>query len=232
MKIRKSKERGFADLGWLKSYHSFSFGDYYDPAHMGFRSLRVINEDVVAPGAGFGAHPHRNMEIVTIVLDGALRHQDNTGNEGVITPGMIQRMSAGKGIVHSEMNASTENPVHLLQIWIEPDKMNIEPGYEEFNFSWPKSGTVILASDGGKEGGVSIRQDAMVKLHMITPASSLYLPAEERRGRWIHVVSGEARIETTTVSLKAGDAVGLEQGNDVSIRSNKDITQIVEFSVK
>lgn len=231
MKIRRSKERGYADLGWLRSYHSFSFGDYYDPANMGFRSLRVINEDVVAPAAGFGAHPHRNMEIVTIVMEGALRHKDNTGNEGVITPGKIQRMSAGKGIVHSEMNASSDKSVHLFQIWIEPNKMNIDPGYEELDFKWPESGSVILASEEGSLGGVKIQQDAQIKLHQLRAGDSLKLTSEVNRGRWLHVITGDIQLSDTDLSLSSGDAVGLKENTETIIKSGNSISQIIEFSV-
>src|SRR3954470_20802203 len=154
IELRKSAARGHANHGWLDSYHSFSFADYHDPEHMGFSSLRVINEDVVPPGQGFGTHGHRDMEIITYILDGALEHKDSMGNGSVIRPGDVQRMSAGTGVRHSEFNASRDDPVHLLQIWIEPDVTGIEPGYEEKHFdAAAKRGRLrLIASPDGRDG--------------------------------------------------------------------------------
>src|SRR5215471_17044859 len=162
--LRRSTERGHAQHGWLDSWHTFSFADYYDPKHMGFRALRVINEDRVAPGTGFGTHGHRDMEILTYVLEGALAHRDSMGNGSTIRPGDVQRMSAGTGVRHSEMNPSQVDPVHLLQIWIEPERTGIAPGYEEKNFpEAERRGRLrLIASRDGREGSVSLHQDASV----------------------------------------------------------------------
>ncbi|HEX9506769.1 MAG TPA: pirin family protein, partial [Myxococcales bacterium] len=162
MQIRRSRERGHFDHGWLNTYHTFSFGDYYDPEHEAFRSLRVLNEDVVAADTGFPAHPHRDMEIVTYVLEGGLQHRDSMGNGSVMRPGDVQRMSAGKGVRHSEYNASKSEPVHLLQIWIYPERNGLAPGYEQKAFSAAeKRGKLrLVASRDGREGSVTIHQDA------------------------------------------------------------------------
>ena len=161
IQLRKSTERGHAEHGWLDSYHTFSFADYYDPAHTHFRSLRVINEDYVAPEMGFGMHPHRDMEIITYVISGALRHRDSMGNTAVMRGGDVQRISAGTGIMHSEINDSTKEPVHLLQIWIMPDQKGVKPAYAEKSFANVESGRLhLIASKTGRDGSISIHQDA------------------------------------------------------------------------
>ena len=164
IELRKAGERGHANHGWLDSYFSFSFADYHDPRHMGYASLRVINEDVVQPGQGFGTHGHRDMEIITYILEGALEHKDSLGTGSIIRPGDVQRMSAGTGVRHSEFNASDKDPVHLLQIWIEPDTAGIAPGYEEKHFeAASRRGRLrLIASKDGREGSLKIHQDAAI----------------------------------------------------------------------
>src|SRR5919199_1538095 len=172
--VRKAEERGHFNFGWLNTYHTFSFGDYYDPRNMGFRSLRVINEDWVKPARGFPTHPHRDMEIITYILEGALEHRDSMGNGSTIRPGDVQRMSAGTGVRHSEANPSDTEPVHLLQIWIVPAEQGIAPGYEQGRFEdEEKRGRLrLVASRGGREGSVTIRQDADVYAALLEPSES------------------------------------------------------------
>src|SRR4051812_16480160 len=194
--LRKSNERGHADHGWLDSYHSFSFADYHDPKHMGFASLRVINEDVVQPGKGFGTHGHRDMEIITYILDGALAHKDSMGNGSVIRPGDVQRMSAGTGVQHSEFNASNDESVHLLQIWIEPDVEGIAPGYEEKHFD-PASrrGTLrLIASRDGRQGSVTIHQDAALYAMLIDAGEQALHALDAGRRAYVHVARGNLAV--------------------------------------
>jgi redox-sensitive bicupin YhaK (pirin superfamily) len=212
--VRRSDERGYADHGWLKSFHSFSFADYHDPAHMGFGPLRVINEDRVAPGMGFGTHSHRDMEIISYVLDGELAHKDSLGNGSVIRPGDVQRMSAGTGVRHSEFNHSARQVTHFLQIWIEPNARGIAPGYEEKRFeAADKRGRLrLVASPDGADGSVTIHQDARVYAGLFDgpDRATLYLSAG-RRG-YIHVARGEIAVDGER--LAAGDAAkitGLER---------------------
>jgi redox-sensitive bicupin YhaK (pirin superfamily) len=225
IEVRKSDERGHAEHGWLNSYHSFSFADYYDPQHMGFGALRVINEDRIAPGTGFGAHGHRDMEIISYVLEGELAHKDNIGNGSVIRPGDVQRMSAGRGVMHSEFNHSQEHPTHFLQIWIEPNVHGITPGYEEKRFEeGEKKGCLrLIASPDGTQGSVTIHQDAKIYAGLFNESErALYSLAAGRRV-YVHVVRGEIRIND--VELKAGDAlkaadietIQVSQGHDAEI---------------
>ncbi len=217
MKIRRSEDRGLTDLGWLKSHHTFSFGDYYDENHMGFNSLRVINDDVVAAGRGFGAHPHRNMEIITIPLTGALAHEDSAGNKGVIKRGMVQRMTAGKGIIHSEMNGSVSEPVHFLQVWIEPEEKGLVPSYEDFSFDWPKSDSVTLGSyrskyepKGPSRHGVAIHQNIEIILHN-KAEGKFQFDALNNGARWVHLIHGEVQLGAHgELSLNAGDSLSLD----------------------
>jgi len=205
MQIRKSCERGHANHGWLDTYHTFSFADYYDPAHMGFGPLRVINEDRVEPGRGFGTHGHRDMEIITYVLDGGLQHRDNLGNGSVIRPGDVQRMSAGTGVMHSEFNASERDPVHFLQIWIEPSARGVRPGYEQKHFAaGDNRGTLrLIASPGGDEGSVTIHQDARVYAADLAPDAAVAHRVEPGRRAYVHVARGAVVLNGTP--LEAGD---------------------------
>lgn len=206
MKIRRSQERGHADHGWLRSYHTFSFAHYLDPAHMGFRALRVINEDRVAPDHGFGAHPHRDMEIISYVLDGEMAHQDSLGNGETMRPGDVQRMSAGTGVRHSEYNASSTQGLHFLQIWIEPASLGIAPGYEQKAFSRDarRHQWRLIVSPDGRDDSVSIHQDVC----LYTGLFDGDVPAPPpRRHVWLHLVSGELTVNGER--LASGDAVAL-----------------------
>ena len=207
--IRKSGERGYADHGWLRSLHSFSFADYYDPKHNGFGPLRVINEDRVAPGRGFGRHGHRDMEIISYVLEGALEHKDSLGTGSVIRPGDVQRMSAGTGVMHSELNASTTEIVHFLQIWIEPDRHGIQPGYEQKHFTAEeKRGRLrLIASPGGRDRSVTIHQDARVYAGLFDATERAEHKLASGRRAYVHVVRGDIQINGE--ALTAGDAAKL-----------------------
>ena len=209
LSIRRGGERGYADHGWLKSFHSFSFADYYDPRHMGFGPLRVINEDRVAPGMGFGTHGHRDMEIISYVLDGELAHKDSTGTSSTIRPGDVQRMSAGRGVLHSEFNGSHERPVHFLQIWILPDVTGIPPEHEEKRFGADeKRGRLrLIASPHGDDGSLRIHQDARVYAGLFDGAERAALEVAPGRRVYLHVARGN--IIANGASLAAGDALKL-----------------------
>jgi redox-sensitive bicupin YhaK (pirin superfamily) len=215
--LRRSNERGYADHGWLKSFHSFSFADYYDPRHMGFSALRVINEDRVAPGQGFGTHGHRDMEIISYVLDGELAHQDSMGHGSVIRPGDVQRMSAGTGVRHSEFNHAKDRTTHFLQIWIEPAVTGIAPGYEEKQFSAAdKRGRLrLLASPDGAEGSVKLHQDARLSAALLDGDERIELPLDARRGTYVHVARGALDVNGTR--LAAGDAVMMREEKLLSL---------------
>jgi len=207
--IRRSNERGFADHGWLKSFHTFSFADYFDPEHVQVGPLRVINEDRVAAGQGFGTHGHRDMEIISYVLDGELAHKDSMGNGSTIRPGDVQRMSAGSGVRHSEFNPSSTNPVHFLQIWIQPNAQGIEPSYEEKRFSvQEKRGRLrMIASPDQADGSVLIHQDARVYAGLFDGEETATLNVEPGRTLYVHVARGTVTANDTV--LNAGDAVTL-----------------------
>jgi redox-sensitive bicupin YhaK (pirin superfamily) len=213
--VRKSKERGHANHGWLDSYHSFSFADYYDPSHMGYRSLRVINEDHIAEGRGFGAHPHRDMEILTYVLEGKLAHKDSMGHVEVLGPNEIQKMSAGSGVVHSEFNGSGTEPVHLLQIWIEPKSRGTTPAYEQFKFDAAEKldrFRVLASSEPDSktaERVATINQDASLAVAELTPGKSLSYKLGNRRHAWLQVIRGEVKVNGTP--LASGDAVAADE---------------------
>ena len=205
--LRKAGERGHANHGWLDSYHSFSFADYYDPQHMAYSSLRVINEDYVQPGKGFGTHGHRDMEIITYILEGALEHKDSMGNGSVIRPGDVQRMSAGTGVQHSEFNPSQSEVVHLLQIWIEPDVAGIRPSYEEKHFdAASKRGMLrLIAASGGRDGSVTIHQDASVYAALIDGTERVSHALAAGRKAYVHVARGKVAVNGQP--LAAGDAL-------------------------
>ncbi|GAA7762030.1 MAG: pirin family protein [Burkholderiaceae bacterium] len=217
IEIRKSEERGYADHGWLKSYHSFSFADYYDPRHVQFGSLRVINEDRVAPGMGFGTHGHRDMEIISYVLEGELAHKDSMGNGSVIRPGDVQRMSAGTGVRHSEYNHAAHDTTHFLQIWIMPNETGIEPGYEEKHFeAADKRGRLrLVGSPDGAEGSVVIHQDVRLYAGLFDGDETATLSLAPGRRAYVHVARG--RISMNGQVLEAGDAAKLEDVETVNL---------------
>src|SRR5258708_5416718 len=193
--ILKADERGLADHGWLRSRHTFSFADYYDPAHMGFRTLRVINDDTVAPGGGFGTHPHRDMEIITYILSGELEHKDSMGNGRVIRPGEVQYMAAGTGVQHSEFNPSGKTPVHLLQIWIQPDHLGVKPRYEEKSLVKAKTGVLhLVASKSGRDNSIAINQDADLFLTKLEAGETVEHPLRPSRNAWVHVAEGAVEL--------------------------------------
>lgn len=222
LEIRKSGDRGIAEHGWLSSRHSFSFADYYDLEHMGFGPLRVINDDRVQPGRGFGAHSHRDMEIISYVLEGALEHKDDMGTGSVIRYGNVQRMSAGSGVVHSEFNPSDSEPAHFLQIWIMPNMLGIQPSYEEKHFeSASKKGQWrLIVSPDGRDGSVRIHQDASVYASILDGDDTLKYTVSESRCAYLHVARGEVRVNGTV--LTAGDAVKLTDRLSISVSDAKD----------
>lgn len=207
--VRHAKQRGHANHGWLDSHHTFSFASYYDPAYMGFRNLRVINEDRVQPGQGFGTHPHRDMEIVSYVLDGALEHKDSMGTGSTIRPGDVQRMSAGTGVRHSEYNASKSDAVHFLQIWIMPAKLGIQPSYEQKTFSSEdKRGKLrVVASPDGRDGSVTVHADAIIRAGVFGPGDRAELEVGSGRNVWVQVARGSLTVNGTV--LAAGDGASV-----------------------
>jgi len=221
IELRKAADRGYADHGWLKSFHSFSFADYYDPAHMGFGPLRVINEDRVAAGMGFGTHGHRDMEIISYVLEGALAHKDSMGNGSAIRPGDVQRMSAGTGVTHSEFNHSRDGVTHFLQIWIEPNVRGIKPSYEEKNFDADsRRGQLrLIASPDGREGSVLIHQDAYLFTTLLDGAERTSHSLASGRLGYVHVARGS--IEVNGQLLESGDALKLAGPAEVVLQNGR-----------
>ena len=219
--IRKAEDRGHFDMGWLNTYHTFSFGEYYDPRNMGFRSLRVINEDFVHPGRGFPTHGHRDMEIITYVLEGGLAHKDSMGNGSIIRPGDVQRMSAGTGVRHSEANPSNDESVHLLQIWIQPDEMGIEPGYEEKKFDdEEKRGRLrLVASPDGEDNSVRIHQDARLSVTLLDTAEQVSYEIKPDRHAWVQVARGA--IELNGQTLKQGDGASVSNERELTIKGTE-----------
>ncbi len=227
LKLIKSEDRGVTKTDWLDSKHSFSFGDYYDANNMGYRTLRVINEDIVEPGQGFGTHPHKNMEIITFVLSGALQHKDSLGSGSIIKPGTIQKMTAGRGITHSEFNSSQTEPVHLLQIWIIPNATNLPPSYEEADFTF-ENNMALLGSPKGDGGAVSVSQDVKLYAIGIENNSEKRIELNPNRYHWFQMAKGEADING--LKLKQGDALIVEQEQEINISSSSN-AEILMFDL-
>jgi hypothetical protein len=225
--IRRSEERGFADHGWLKSFHTFSFADYYDPKHVEFGPLRVINEDRVQAGAGFGTHGHRDMEIISYVLSGELAHKDSMGNGSTIKPGDVQRMSAGSGVRHSEFNPSHSAGTHFLQIWIQPEQANIEPSYEEKHFAAAeKRGRLrLIVSPDRAQGSLLIHQDARLYAGLFDGSEAADFKVDSGRRMYVHVAQGS--IEANAVALGAGDALKITDGSELHLKHGKDAEVLV-----
>jgi len=227
MRVRRSNERGRANHGWLDSRHTFSFADYYDPENMGFRALRVINEDRVRAGAGFGTHSHRDMEIVSYVLSGSLAHKDSMGNGSVLRAGDVQRMTAGTGVHHSEMNPSPDEPVHFLQIWILPERRGLEPGYEETHVSDDgKRGRLRLVASGTPtDGALEIHQDVDLYATILEPGGGAKLDLREGRHAWVHVVRGD--VSVNGIDLHEGDGAAISEERAVEMKANRESELLV-----
>lgn len=224
-KIRKSTDRKYFDHGWLKTYHTFSFGEYYDPAFMGFRTLRVINEDRVAPGVGFPPHQHKDMEIISLILEGSLAHKDSMGNASTIQTNEVQVMSAGSGITHSEFNPSSQQTSHFLQIWILPDAKNLPPRYEQKKL--PSSGSHLIASKTGRDNSLIIHQDVELSLLVLKPQESKQIETKTRYG-YLQVIEGELTINQE--DLEAGDGVALEPQTQVTLKA-KNLSRLLFFDL-
>ncbi|MDX2213007.1 MAG: pirin family protein [Oculatellaceae cyanobacterium bins.114] len=229
--IRPAQERGIANFGWLDSRHTFSFGNYYDPAHMGFADLRVINEDKVTPGQGFGTHGHRDMEIISYVLEGALEHKDSIGTGSVIRPGDVQRMSAGTGIMHSEYNASDTDPVHFLQIWILPEQKGIEPGYEQKNFSdAEKQGQLrLVGSHDGRDGSITIHQDVNLYATSLKEGDTVSHSLASGRVVWVQVARGAVQLNDRP--LTAGDGAAIAQEDVITLKGASNDAEVLLFDM-
>jgi redox-sensitive bicupin YhaK (pirin superfamily) len=229
--LTRSEERMHSDLGWLNSHHSFSFGGHYDPERMGFGPLRVVNDDIVAPDGGFPEHPHRDMEIISIVLDGQLQHKDSLGNGRVIQAGDLQYMSAGSGVVHSELNPSADQPVHFMQIWIQPREKGLEPRYAD----QPMIGRVenewkLVLSPDGRDGSMAIRQDVELRTVSLTEAKSISHSSDEGRGLWLFILQGEAIVEGET--LAKGDSLALTGVAELElIQQGSETAQVMLFDL-
>ena len=221
--IRKAEDRGHFNHGWLDTFHTFSFADYYDPANMGFRALRVINDDRVAPGMGFGTHGHRDMEIITYVLDGELAHKDSMGNGSIIRPGEVQRMSAGTGVRHSELNPSPAQWLHLLQIWILPEREDITPGYEQkfFDPSERQGRLRLVASPDGADGSVTIHQDVRLYASLLSEDQDVVHAFEPQRYGWLHLARGAATVNG--IELRAGDGAAIADERSITIKGDGEV---------
>jgi len=237
---RPANERGHASYGWLDTYHTFSFADYYDPDHVQFRHLRVLNEDRVKPGAGFSTHGHRDMEILTILLHGAIEHQDSTGVHGVIERGDVQRMTAGTGVLHSEKNPSATEPAHLLQIWIVPDQRGLAPSYEQRSFdeAGRRGKWQVIAARDGRDGALTIHQDAIASMAMIEPGQILAYPLKLGRYAWLQVARGGVALRSAAVpqglDLDAGDGAAITDETDLVVVGQKPdggLAEVVMFDM-
>lgn len=230
IEVKKSNERGHTKIDWLDSRHSFSFGEYYDPGNIHFGPLRVMNDDIIQPGEGFPTHPHRDMEIVTIILEGTVAHKDSSGGEGIITMNEIQRMTAGKGIMHSEFNASDTEILKLLQIWFIPNKQGLEPSYEQMKFSHEEKKNKLLkvVSEKKEDGIIFINQDAKIFMSDLEKGKEITYNINVNRGLYIHVIDGSLNVNS--VSLLSGDAVKITQENQIKISTN-DNSKIILFDL-
>ena len=229
MTLRKSNERGHANHGWLDSYHTFSFAGYYDPRWTNYRSLRVINDDLVMPGGGFGTHPHRDMEIITYILSGALEHKDSMGNGRVIRAGDVQYMAAGTGVQHSEFNPAKDEAVHLLQIWIQPDANGVKPRYAEKSYKDAASGALnLVTSKTGRDGSIAIHQDADLWLAKLEAGQKVSHSLAGNRHAWVHVAEGEVVLNSKTLS--GGDAVAIDGESKLQLSANKP-SQVLLFDL-
>ena len=232
LNVRRAGERGHADHGWLDSWHTFSFADYHDPEHMGFRSLRVINDDRIAPGGGFPTHPHRDMEIFSYLLAGSLAHKDSMGNSRVLKPGEIQMMRAGSGVRHSEFNPSSTEPAHLLQIWITPDTRGLAPAYTEWTPAAGRENDVktLVISPDGRDGSATIAQDASIYLIKLRPGTRTNHELPAGRGLWLHIAKGSVIVNG--IQLAAGDAVSLEEPGEIEITSTAGAAEAILFDLE
>ncbi len=232
MQLRQRTERGHTQIDWLDSYHTFSFGEYYDPAHMGFGDLRVINDDRVKPGGGFDTHGHRDMEIVTYILEGTLAHKDNMGNGSLIQPGDVQRMTAGTGVLHSEFNPSETDPVHLLQIWIKPEAKGLSPGYEQRSFMVAdKNGRwCLIASRDGRDGSVTVHQDVAIQATILTINQQLAYELLPERMAWVQVARGVVQVNDRL--LEAGDAVAVTEIGLLTLEGMSREAEVLLFDLR
>lgn len=228
--VRRANERGHANHGWLDSWHTFSFADYYDPAHMGFRSLRVINDDIVSAGGGFPMHPHRDMEIFSYVLSGQLAHEDSMGNKRVLHPGEIQLMRAGSGVRHSEFNPSRTDKVHLLQIWITPNERGLKPDYTEWTPDGSQSAKTLVISEDGRDGSATIAQDASIFLLKLQPGQTVQHDLAADRGLWLHIAKGT--VHAAGIDLAAGDALSLEEPSSIEITADDEAVEAILFDLR
>ena len=231
MTLRPASDRGHAEHGWLDSRHTFSFADYHDPEHMGFRTLRVINEDRVAPGQGFGSHPHRDMEIVSYVLEGRLAHKDSMGTGSTIQPGDVQRMTAGRGVVHSEFNASPSEPAHFLQIWLLPAQAGLEPGYEQktFTASEKRGALRLVGSPDGRDGSLTLHTDARIFAGLFRDGERAELALASGRSAWVQLARGTARVNGR--DLHAGDGAALSSEPQVTIEGTSGDAEVLVFDL-
>lgn len=226
--VIRANERGAAHFGWLKSKHTFSFGDYYNPKQMGFSALRVINDDEVAAGAGFHTHSHKNMEIISYVQSGSIAHKDSAGNEEVLPAGEFQLMSAGKGISHSEFNASQTEPLKFLQIWIQPNQLDGEPGYQQKNFGETVGLTEVISPDG-RNGTLKIKQNARLSQLILLPEQLIALPVQQDRAYYLHLVNGELELQGQTLS--AGDGIKLLKQTELNVKAGQDHVRALWFDL-